>query len=155
MITSRTKIRAIDTDIVVFRKIAQVMDYLHDVDFICCDYQANTGIQGFLSEDAIRFGFMDRSGLNRVFNAGFFGSKKKALSWQGLTKFLREVSLSMAYFDFSTGCCDMPVFNSLVASRIAPIRPSIMSEGAITSAPASAWERACCTSTSVVMSFST
>lgn len=111
----------LDTDIVVFRKIADIMDHLDDVDFICCDYQANNGIRGFLSEDAIRIGFMDRLRMNRIFNAGFFGSKSEALSWKRLHGFLTEVSSYIRYFDFSTGCCDMPVFNSLVASKIAPI----------------------------------
>jgi hypothetical protein len=41
------------------------------------------------------------------------------------------------------------------ASRIAPMRPSIMSLGATTSAPASACDSACLTSASTVTSFST
>jgi hypothetical protein len=41
------------------------------------------------------------------------------------------------------------------AARTAPMRPSIMSEGATMSAPASAWETACLTSTSTVASFIT
>ena len=41
------------------------------------------------------------------------------------------------------------------ASRIAPMRPSIMSEGATTSAPASACDTACFTSASTVTSFTT
>ncbi len=45
--------------------------------------------------------------------------------------------------------------SSSSAARIAPIRPSIMSEGATTSVPAAAWERACRTSASTVASFST
>ena len=43
----------------------------------------------------------------------------------------------------------------LSASRMAPMRPSIMSEGATTSAPARAWLTACLTRVSLVMSFNT
>jgi hypothetical protein len=41
------------------------------------------------------------------------------------------------------------------APRIAPIRPSIMSDGATMSAPASAWQSACFTSAATVSSFIT
>ena len=41
------------------------------------------------------------------------------------------------------------------AWRMARMRPSIMSEGATMSAPASAWERACLTSTATVSSLRT
>ena len=41
------------------------------------------------------------------------------------------------------------------ARRMAPTRPSIMSEGATMSAPASTWERAVLESTSRVLSLST
>ena len=41
------------------------------------------------------------------------------------------------------------------AARMAPMRPSIMSDGATMSAPAAAWESACFTRISVVMSFCT
>ena len=41
------------------------------------------------------------------------------------------------------------------AWRIAPTRPSIMSEGATMSAPAAAWTSACSTSIALVASLST
>jgi hypothetical protein len=41
------------------------------------------------------------------------------------------------------------------AARIAATRPSIMSEGAMTSMPASAWMTDCAASTSSVSSFAT
>ena len=46
-----------------------------------------------------------------------------------------------------------PAFSSAV--RMAPTRPSIMSDGPTMSAPASAWLTACFTSTSEVVSLST
>ena len=41
------------------------------------------------------------------------------------------------------------------ASRIAPMRPSIMSDGATMSTPASAWQSACRVSAATVSSFRT
>ena len=46
--------------------------------------------------------------------------------------------------------CWRPASSSVL--RITPTRPSIMSDGAITSQPASAWTRACCASTASVSS---
>ena len=41
------------------------------------------------------------------------------------------------------------------AARIAPMRPSIMSDGATMSTPASAWQSACLMSAATVSSFTT
>ena len=43
----------LDTDIVVFEKIAVLLDYLEDYDFICCDYQYYTGLTNVFTPEVL------------------------------------------------------------------------------------------------------
>lgn len=43
----------IDTDIVVFEKIVDTLNYLNDYDFICCDYQHTGGITNVFTQKVV------------------------------------------------------------------------------------------------------
>src|SRR6476469_1335534 len=66
----------IDTDIVVFEKIADNLNYLTDYDFICCDYQHKGGIKNVFSQKVIQDKIFTSEELKDIFNGGFWASKK-------------------------------------------------------------------------------
>ena len=105
----------IDTDIIVFSRIVQCLDFLDRADFICMDHQRNGGIYGIFSQSVIDEGVLTEHHLREIFNAGFWGGKRSAMSEQKLFEALEDGARNMRYFDFSTKkASDMPVFNWLV-----------------------------------------
>ncbi len=110
----------IDTDIVVFEKIADNLDKLVEVDFFCCDYHhANDKLRNIFSplvkEQQI---FTDKQ-LEDVFNSGFWASKKGIITEQQMDDALCECASHREYFDFSEGVTDQPILNYLVLKLIA------------------------------------
>jgi hypothetical protein len=104
----------IDTDILVFQKIADVMDYLADYDFLCCDYHhAGEGLKNVFSE-YVRQGLFNEAQLQDVFNSGFWGSKKGVISEAQMYELLQECAAHREYFDFSQQTTDQPIMNYLV-----------------------------------------
>ncbi len=109
----------IDTDIVVFEKIADNLDKLTEVDFFCCDYHhANDKLRNIFSplvkEQQI---FTDKQ-LEDVFNSGFWASKKGIITEQQMDDALCECASHREYFDFSEGVTDQPILNYLVLKLI-------------------------------------
>ena len=108
----------VDTDIVFFTPISEAMSYLDKADFIWCDYQFRGGLRDVFSDVVPAQGIFDTASLKDVFNSGFWGSKKSALSLEQLYERLRECAAHREYFDFSGGTTDQPIMNYLVLSAI-------------------------------------
>lgn len=105
----------IDTDIIVFEKIANVLDYLSEYDFICCDYHhAGRGIQDIFSPLVREQKIFTEEQLNDVFNSGFWASKKAVISETQMYELLRDASQHREYFDFSRQVTDQPIINYIV-----------------------------------------
>lgn len=109
----------LDTDIVVFEPIIQVLDSLMNADFVCCDYQHKTGINMIFSPALLQAHIFKPEALNDVFNCGFWGSKKHLMTEDSLVKTLAECAAHLSYFDFSHKTSDQPILNYLVLTQIA------------------------------------
>lgn len=108
----------IDTDIVVFEKIAETMNYLKDYDFICCDYQHNGGITNVFTPKVIEDKLFSTSELTEIFNGGFWGSKKDLITEEILYQSFLECAQHPEYFDFSQKTSDQPIINYMILKQI-------------------------------------
>lgn len=109
----------IDTDIVVFEKIADNLDELAKVDFFCCDYHfANDKLKNIFSPLVKEQNIFTDAQLEDVFNSGFWASKKGIITEQQMDEVLRECASHREYFDFSQGVTDQPILNYLVLKLI-------------------------------------
>ncbi|WGV27329.1 Npun_R2821/Npun_R2822 family protein [Halotia branconii] len=110
----------IDTDIVVFEKIAENLDKLREVDFFCCDYHhANDKLRNIFSPLVKEQKIFTDEQLEDVFNSGFWASKKGTITEQQMDDALCECATHREYFDFSEGVTDQPILNYLVLKLIA------------------------------------
>ncbi|NJK48167.1 methionine synthase [Candidatus Gracilibacteria bacterium] len=105
----------IDTDILVFEKISDILNYLSEYEFICCDYHYKKRklidiFSPLVKEKEI---FSDRE-LEDVFNSGFWASKKGIFSEEKLYELLTECAQNREYFDFSSKTTDQPILNYLI-----------------------------------------
>jgi hypothetical protein len=109
----------IDTDIIVFEKIADNLDKLAKFDFLCCDYHhKNEGLRNVFSPIVKEQKIFTEVQLQDVFNSGFFASKKGTITEQTMENTLRECATHKEYFDFSCGVTDQPVLNYLILKLI-------------------------------------
>lgn len=108
----------IDTDIVVFEKISDNLNYLKDYDFICCDYQHAGGIKNVFSPKILEDQIFSEADLKDMFNGGFWGSKKGLLSEDDLYATFAECAAHPEYFDFSQKTSDQPIINYMILKRI-------------------------------------
>ena len=105
----------IDTDIIVFEKISEVLDHLETSDFLCCDYHySGRGLQDIFSPFVKEQGLFTTEQLSDVFNSGFWASKKGAISQEQMYQLLTECSQHREYFDFSRQTTDQPILNYIV-----------------------------------------
>ncbi len=74
----------IDTDIVVFEKIIDNLNFLDTYDFLCCDYQHKKGITDVFNPIVLEQGIFTENDLSGMFNGGFWASKKNLFSEQEL-----------------------------------------------------------------------
>lgn len=109
----------IDTDIVVFEKIIDNLNYLADYDFLCCDYQHAGGITNVFTPKVIEAGVFSEAALKDMFNGGFWASKKGLLSEEDLYETFRECAAHPDYFDFSQKTSDQPIINYMILQRMA------------------------------------
>jgi hypothetical protein len=107
----------IDTDIVVFEKIIDNLDYLKDYDFLSCDYQHTAGIKNVFTSKVIEEGVFSEDELKDMFNGGFWASKKNFISEQDLYDTFEECA-APEYFDFSQKTSDQPIINYMILKRI-------------------------------------
>ncbi|NEP12191.1 MAG: methionine synthase [Symploca sp. SIO2C1] len=108
----------IDTDIVVFEKIIDNLNYLADADFLCCDYQHKQGIRYVFTPKVQKKGIFQESELQDIFNGGFWASKKHLFSEQDLYETFAECAKHPDYFDFSEKTSDQPIFNYMILKCI-------------------------------------
>ncbi|MGB7518483.1 MAG: Npun_R2821/Npun_R2822 family protein [Spirulinaceae cyanobacterium] len=105
----------IDTDIIVFEKIAEVLDYLNEYEFLCCDYHhSGRGLIDIFAPDIKKQGIFTEAELKDVFNSGFWASKKGIFSEQQMYEMLKECAAHREYFDFSHNTTDQPILNYVV-----------------------------------------
>lgn len=109
----------IDTDIIVFNKISDVLNKLSEVGFICCDYHhANEGLRNIFSPYVKEHNIFTETELQDVFNSGLWASKKGAITEQQMDEILRECATHREYFDFTQGVTDQPILNYMVLKLI-------------------------------------
>ncbi|MEC4983516.1 MAG: methionine synthase [Oscillatoria sp. PMC 1068.18] len=108
----------IDTDIVVFEKIIDNLNYFSEYDFLCCDYQHSGGIKNVFTEKIVADNVINENELKDLFNGGFWASKKNLLSEQDLYDTFAECAAHPEYFDFSQKTSDQPIINYMILKRI-------------------------------------
>jgi hypothetical protein len=108
----------IDTDIVVFEKIADNLNYLSEYDFICSDYQHAGGIKNVFSPVVLEQNIFTEAECKDLFNGGFWGSKKNLISESELYETFIECANHPDYFDFSEKTSDQPIINYMILKRV-------------------------------------
>ncbi|ERT04689.1 mannosyltransferase family protein [Lyngbya aestuarii BL J] len=108
----------LDTDIVVFEKIIDNLNYFNDYDFLCCDYQHKGGIENVFTTKVLEDGVFTEDECKDIFNSGLWASKKGLFSLEDLYQTFEECSSHPEYFDFSQKTTDQPIFNYLILKRI-------------------------------------
>ena len=108
----------IDTDVVVFEKIIDNLDYLNNYEFICCDYQHTGGIKNVFTNKAIEDKVFTKTEVQDIFNGGFWGSKKSLISEQVLYETFSECAAHPEYFDFSEKTSDQPIINYMMLKHM-------------------------------------
>ncbi|OUC13046.1 MAG: methionine synthase [Alkalinema sp. CACIAM 70d] len=109
----------IDTDIVVFEKIVDNLNYLQDYDFLCCDYQHRGGIKNVFSEAVLTQGIFTEQDLQDLFNGGWWASKKGVIQEKDLLETFAECAQHPEFFDFSQKTSDQPIINYMILRRVA------------------------------------
>jgi hypothetical protein len=108
----------IDTDVVVFEKIIDNLNYLNNYDFICCDYQHTGGIKNVFTNKVIEDKVFTKTEVQDIFNGGFWGSKKSLISEQVLYETFSECAAHPEYFDFSEKTSDQPIINYMMLKHM-------------------------------------
>jgi hypothetical protein len=108
----------IDTDIVVFDRIADSLNFLDSHDFICCDFQHKKGIRDVFSPTVLEKGVFTERGLSGMFNGGFWGGKKNLLPEAELFATFQECATHPEYFDFSQKTSDQPIINYTILTKV-------------------------------------
>ncbi|MBR8829153.1 MAG: methionine synthase [Gomphosphaeria aponina SAG 52.96 = DSM 107014] len=108
----------LDTDIVVFEKIINNLNYLQDYDFICCDYQYKSGLTNVFTSKIMADGIFTEQEIKDIFNGGFWGGKKGLITETELWETFRECAQHPEYFDFAQKTSDQPIINYLILKRI-------------------------------------
>ncbi|MBP0005968.1 MAG: methionine synthase [Cyanobacteria bacterium SBC] len=108
----------IDTDVVVFEKIADNLDYLKDADFMCCDYQFSGGITNVFTPKVFDDNIFTEEDVKDIFNGGLWGSKKNLITEGDLYDSFRECAAHPEYFDFSQKTSDQPIINYMILKRV-------------------------------------
>lgn len=105
----------IDTDIVVFEKIINNLQYLQEYDFLNCDYHfKGRKLNDIFSPVVLEKNIFSSQQLEDVFNSGFWASKKGLFTEDELYQVLAECALHREYFDFSQKTTDQPILNYLI-----------------------------------------
>ncbi|MEM6255604.1 MAG: Npun_R2821/Npun_R2822 family protein [Cyanobacteria bacterium P01_D01_bin.156] len=109
----------VDTDILFFEPISNILSYLDQADFICCDYHfKGRKLRDVFSPSVIERGIFPADIVNSLFNSGLWGSKKGTITLEQMCARLEECAQNRDYFDFSGGTTDQPIMNYLVLNSI-------------------------------------
>jgi hypothetical protein len=109
----------IDTDVVVFSAIANLLDHLNDYDFLCYDYQHRGGLHNVFGQAVVDQNVFTPAELTDVFNTGFWASKGGLISEPDLYEVFKDCAAHPDYFDFSEKTSDQPIINYLILKRVA------------------------------------
>lgn len=112
----------IDTDIVVFERIADNLDALAQYDFLCCDYQHRGGITNVFNPAVFETGVLDERDRTAIFNCGWWAAKKGLFTEDDLYRVFAECAAHPDYFDFSQKTSDQPIINYLILKNLLPER---------------------------------
>lgn len=105
----------IDTDIILFRPVSEVLDFLKNADFLTCDFHhKGRGLNDVFSPTVLDLDLFSEKDLRDVFNSGFWGSSKGLITLEKMESLLSECAAHREYFDFSSGTTDQPLMNYLV-----------------------------------------
>ncbi len=108
----------IDTDVVVFEKISENLNYLSDYDFICADYQHAGGMTNVFTPNVLAETVFTEQDLHDIFNGGFWGSRKGVITETDLYETFQECAAHPDYFDFSQKTSDQPIINYMILKRV-------------------------------------
>ncbi len=108
----------LDTDVVVFKKIIDDLDFFTDYDFICYDYQHKAGIRNVFSQKIIDDNVFSEAELRDMFNGGFWASKKNLISEETIYQSFAECAANIDYFDFTYKTSDQPIINYMILKNI-------------------------------------
>lgn len=108
----------IDTDIVVFEKIIDNLNYFDTYDFLCCDYQYAGGLTNVFTPKIVEDNVFSEAELKDIFNGGFWASKKGLITEAKLYETFAECAAHPEYFDFSQKTSDQPIINYTILKRI-------------------------------------
>lgn len=107
----------LDADIVVFERIAGIMDHLEDRDFVCCDDQFEGGLKHVFKPEIRAAGVLGDEALGEVFNGGLVASRRGVFTPERLDAHLTACARHKALLDRSSGGSDQPVLNWLILSQ--------------------------------------
>ncbi|MEB3291732.1 MAG: hypothetical protein VKJ24_01090 [Synechococcales bacterium] len=119
----------IDTDIVVFEKIIDNLNYLKDYDFLACDYQHLGGIKNVFTPKIVEDGIFTEADLRSIFNGGWWAAKKGAIQEADLYESFAECSKHREWFDFSQKTSDQPIINYMILKKVAKRLNLVQQEG--------------------------
>ncbi len=108
----------IDTDIVVFEKIIDNLDYFKDYNFLCCDYQHAAGITNIFTPKVFEDGIFTQEDRSGIFNGGWWARKKNLLAELDLYDTFAECAAHLEYFDFSQKTSDQSIINYTIFKSI-------------------------------------
>nr|MDJ0510074.1 methionine synthase [Crocosphaera sp.] len=108
----------LDTDVVVFKKIIDDLDFFTDYDFVCYDYQHKAGIRNVFSQKIIDDNVFSKAELKDMFNGGFWASKKNLISEETIYESFAECAANIDYFDFTYKTSDQPIINYMILKNI-------------------------------------
>jgi Mannosyltransferase putative len=119
----------IDTDIVVFEKIIDNLNYLKDYDFLACDYQHLGGIKNVFTSKILEDGIFTEADLRGIFNGGWWAAKKGAVQEADLYESFSECAKHPEWFDFSQKTSDQPIINYMILKKVAKRFNIVQREG--------------------------
>jgi hypothetical protein len=108
----------IDTDIVVFDKIIDSLDYLTDYDFLCNDFQHAGGIANVFTSKVLEDQIFSEAECCEIFNGGFWAASKGLITEADLYDTFAECAAHPEYFDFSQKTSDQPIINYMALKRL-------------------------------------
>jgi len=108
----------IDTDIVVFEKIIDNLDYFDKYDFLASDYQHRGGIKNVFSQTVINENVFNSDELQDIFTGGWWAAKRGLISEQDIYETFAECAAHPQYFDFTQKTSDQPIINYMILKRI-------------------------------------
>lgn len=108
-----------DADIIAFTDIEKfALEILGNYDFACYDRLYKHGIKWVFTEK-IREKFSNEK-LKKVFNGGFWVSRKGLFSKEELFIHLEKCKSLYDFFDFKNGALAQPILNHLILSHVNP-----------------------------------